>query len=172
MEDRIYTALDYAQRAGVETVKDRIKLLQKQHVRKKIRVKVTHLDKPRGKPVKARIWQGIWIADCECGGAEFVSPDEPIFFCWGCGNQNNSGACRPVEFPENREKIEAKILERPVQKRYGLDELSRAEGAQAAITVDGYRLARCWMPDETMQDLKDQQDKAIEAYKKRYKKVK
>lgn len=166
---KIYTAKDYANRAGVEDVKSHIKLMQKKHVRKGIRVLVKDIENPKGVSVQARIWQGIWIADCECGGAEFVDPLEPTFFCWGCGNRENGGSCRPVEFPEHREEIEAKILERPVQKRYGLDHLALSEGSRAKITVNGLPLTRSWRPGETLDVLSDQQDEAIKAYKKKVK---
>jgi hypothetical protein len=164
--DKIYTAKDYATREGAKDVKDRIKLWQKKHANKGVRVRVTNIENPTGIPARARIWQGIWIADCECGGAEFVSYDEPVFFCWGCGNRSHNGACRPVEFPSNREQIEAKILERPVIKKYGLDDLSLAEGSRAAIAVNGHPLSRSWRPGETLEMLSAQQDDAIKAYKK------
>jgi hypothetical protein len=57
--------------------------------------------------VVARIDHGRWIADCECNGAEYVDPDEPIFYCLSCLNIEYGGALRPVRFPplEIREKI-------------------------------------------------------------------
>lgn len=51
-------------------------------------------------PVVARIDHGRWIADCECKGAEYVDPDEPIFFCLSCLNTQYGGALRPVIFPD------------------------------------------------------------------------
>ncbi len=117
--------------------------------------------------VNARIWQGHWIADCpNCDGAEFVDPEEPIFFCWGCGNRAQKGKIYNVVFPDNREEIEKKTLERPVIAKFGLDDLSVAEGALPAISVDGKGLSRSWVPGETLDDLSNQQDKAIEAWKK------
>ena len=62
-----------------------------------------------GTPVTARIDHGRWIADCECRGAEYVDPDEPIFFCLSCMNTEYQGQVRPVQFPapEIRAQIEA-----------------------------------------------------------------
>lgn len=63
------------------------------------------------KPVIARIDHGRWLADCECNGAEYVDPNEPIFFCLSCGNTEYQGRMRPVIFPapETRAKIEANL---------------------------------------------------------------
>jgi len=62
-------------------------------------------------PVRARIDHGRWIADCECKGAEYVDPDEPIFFCLSCLNVNHGGKLRPVVFPpvKVRKKIETEL---------------------------------------------------------------
>lgn len=60
-------------------------------------------------PVVARLDFRRWVADCECGGAEYVSPDEPLFFCQSCGNSGNHGQLRPVVFPERRDEIEAAV---------------------------------------------------------------
>lgn len=163
MTDKIYTAKDYAEkRDGVKTVKERIAKYQEKYRRQGISVNVTFA--PRGKPVTARIWQGHWVADCECGGAEVVDYDEPIFFCWGCGNSTTKGAVRSVVFPENREAIERKILLRPVQALRGLDEIAKAECATAVISIDGKPLTHSWLPEETLEDLSEQQDAAIEVY--------
>lgn len=164
--DKIYTALDYAiQRDGVKTVKERIKKLQAQHMKRGFSVPV-HFNSNGSAPVKARIWQGHWVADCECKGAEFVDYNEPVFFCWSCGNATHAGNVRDVIFPKDREKIEEKILERPVKAMRGLDDLQRAEAAQAVISVNGQRLSRTWIPGETLADLEKQQGKAIKAWKK------
>jgi|APSaa5957512622_1039677.scaffolds.fasta_scaffold06945_4 hypothetical protein len=163
--EKIFTALDYAKkRDGQETVKGRIQKIQKDLLRKGIRVKVG-FSLAGSDNVSARIWQGHWIADCECGGAEFVDPKEPIFFCFGCGNEANGNRIRNVLFPENREDIERKILERPVSSRRGLDDMMKAEASIAAISVDGNFLSRSWVPGETIKDLEIQQDAAIKKWK-------
>ena len=53
--------------------------------------------------VDARVDHNRWIADCECGGAEYVDPDEPIFFCFSCNNLAFNGKLRPVVFPTKKE---------------------------------------------------------------------
>ena len=161
---KIYTALDYAiKRDGVKTVKERVQKYQRDFKNKGMPVKVTF--KPVGKAIPARIYQSHWIADCECGGAEFVDYNEPVFFCWGCGNQKTNGAVRPVLFPRNREKIEAKILERPVVAKRGLDDMAKAESARAEILADGKPLTRSWVQGETLAVLGNQQDEAIRKVK-------
>ena len=50
-------------------------------------------------PVEA-VWDGDrWVAVCECGGAEVVTLEEPVFFCCSCGNAGVGGRWRPVTFP-------------------------------------------------------------------------
>lgn len=94
---------------------------------KGVAVQIVDLDKPQGKPVVARIWQSQWIATCECNTAMFVDPDEPIFFCFGCGNRLNGKRPRPVIFPPTaeRKEIERLLLERPVEDVAGLTDLER-----------------------------------------------
>jgi hypothetical protein len=100
------------------------------------------------KPVKARIDFGRWIADCECGGAEYVDPNEPIFYCLSCGNEQTHGDARKVLFPDNLKEIEAAVLERAV---LGSDPLK-------ARLVDG--ISRSWNPGESVSDLKMQHEVA------------
>jgi len=70
---------------------------------------------PAGAPVYARINAGRWQGLCpDCGGGEYLSVDEPVFWCCSCGNVSNGHRPRPVIFPaaEEREFIEAVLLER------------------------------------------------------------
>jgi len=64
--------------------------------------------------VRAEINHGRWIARCACGGAEDVSPAEPVFYCLSCGNADNDGHVMTIEFPTAaaREAIEAALLKR------------------------------------------------------------
>lgn len=155
----IITAKHYSRREGADgTVVGRLQNMVEGHRRKGVRV---DLDlEPAGEPVRARIWQGQWIADCECNGAEFVEPTEPIFFCWGCLNRLNGGHVRPVLFPPNREEIEQLVLARPVDDIRGLTDLERAGLARplAFAEIDGQRLglSRNWEPQETADDLREQ----------------
>jgi len=170
----IITAKDYAvKRDGLKSVTERIKRQQQKFIRKG--VLFVPLTTGKAKPVHARIELGQWIADCECRGAEFVDPDEPIFFCSSCLNREFKHRLRPVIFPDNYKEIEQLILQRPVDDISGIDDLQRAHQAKALIHVeqpDGSRLplTRSWNPDESLKDLHDQQDAAIAAWKKKDKK--
>ena len=72
-------------------------------------------------PVYARIDHGRWLADCECGGCEYVEEGQP-FLCFSCGNSRDSSRFRPVIFPKPAEKklIEKTLLEREVVLAPGL----------------------------------------------------
>lgn len=144
------------------------KICQQIRTRRGINVTIKNPESVYGDPVRARIWQGQWIADCPtCNGAEFVSPDEPIFFCFGCGNRANDNQLRAVIFPDadERMEIERLILERPVDDMAGLSDLERAGLAKPMIVVAIERdngeveygqLGRSWNPGETADDLRKQ----------------
>lgn len=172
--DYIVTARHYAKREGASSVKERIlKQRERLHKKNSIAITIKDIDQARGKAVEARIEFGQWIGDCECGGAEFVDPQEPIFFCFSCGNRENSGVPRPVAFPEEatRLEIERLVLERPVDDRRGLDDLQRAhmskpliivekevrevdpETQQEVVHVVQLPLTRSWDPSESIADL-------------------
>ena len=79
--------------------------------------------------VRARIERGRWLADCECGGAEYVDLEMPILCCCSCWNRADGARWRRIVLPEDRDRIEALLLARPqVQNRN-------------------------WRPDETAEDL-------------------
>lgn len=169
---------------------------QQQLLHKKgVPVLIKNLDQDAiGTPVTARIWQGQWIADCECNGACFVDPDEPIFFCFTCGNRANGQKPRPVIFPPEaeRKEIERLLLERPVNDIAGLTDLERAGMAQPVLFVQieetvvdmesldlnvdpqaipkmptvirTLPLTRSWEPGETAEDLRKQQEKPIKEW--------
>lgn len=109
-------------------------------------------------PVNARVDFGRWLADCECGGAEYVDPEEPVFFCNSCGNSQFEGELRPVIFPseKTRQEIEKLLMARPVDDSRGIDPIERAMFARPIIAG----LARNWSPDETIKDLKSTNRKA------------
>lgn len=158
--DYIITARHYAEREGAADVRGRILKMQEQYRMRGIVLKVLDIDKPSGNAVNARIWQGQWVADCECTGVEFVEPTEPIFYCFSCGNRENGNRVRPVMFPENYAEIEAAILARPVNDRKGITDLERAGLAQAAVVVDvdgsQFPLVRSWDFDETLEEVLEQ----------------
>lgn len=159
MIDYIITAKHYGGSAKKYITNQQVKIMR----RKGITITIKGMDSPVGTPIRARIWQGQWIADCEhCNNAMFVDPDEPIFFCFGCLNRKNGGTCRPVVFPEQREEIERLILARPVNDVAGLTDLERAGLARAILSVeiDGviHPLCRSWNPNETVEDLQKQNE--------------
>src|SRR3990167_3887240 len=69
----------------------------------------------RGRDVAARIEHGRWLADCECGGAEYVDLVLPILCCCSCWNRADGHQWRRVELPdrESRAEIERLLLIRP-----------------------------------------------------------
>lgn len=168
--NRLITAKDYCVRDGVETVRARILKLHAKIQRKAKVPLAIKIDVLSPRPVKARIELGQVIADCECGGAEFVDKDEPIFYCLECFNRRDGGALRPVEFPDEAmwAEITRLVLLRPVNDVRGKDEADRAAGAQAVIYLeqaDGRHLplTRTWNPGETIEDLL-KENEAIEKW--------
>ena len=168
--DYIVTAKHIAAMEGAPDVKGRIlKLRERLFKLKSVAVQIKDIDRPRGAPVLARIELGQWIADCECGGAEFVDHEEPIFFCFSCGNRANDNVPRPVTFPPPAERqiIEQLVLQRPVDDLRGLSDSERAAGARALIMVEVgaedepkrlLPLTRSWDPHETIEDLVGQNE--------------
>lgn len=166
--DRIISAKDYG-----GSMRGYLKNMQREHKRRGIPVTIKELDKePTGKPVLARIWQSQWVADCECNTRMFVDPDEPIFFCFGCGNRLHGQRPRPVIFPEKaeRKEIERLLLERPVTDYAGLTDLERVGLQKAVVVVQTEQgtlpLTRSWVPGETISDLEAQQRGPLEAWHK------
>ena len=158
--DYIITARHYCARDGVSSVRERILMLRNDQARKKNIAIPIQMDKLSTRPVVARIELGQWIADCDCGGCEFVDPDEPIFFCMSCGNRNDASMLRPVEFPpeDQRLEIEQLILARPVNDLRGLDDLERAHMAKPLIIDENsnFILTRTWDAGEAIEHLKEE----------------
>jgi len=171
MINRIITAKDYCQRDRVGSVKERIvKLVGIFNKKRNIAMRV-QVDKLAKRSVFARIELGQWCADCECGGTEFVDPDEPIFFCFSCGNRTDNGIVRPVVFPstEDHMEIERLVLERPVDDARGLDDMERAHMAKAIVYLEAedgklLPLTRTWNPGEPISNLISE-NTAIEKWK-------
>ena len=154
MEEKIITAKDYAMREGAKTVRERIEIMCKKMGKNNdspIR------GEPKGKPVKAEINFGQWIARCpDCKGAEAVDPDEPIFYCLSCGNFRNGGQPRPVEFPPDYKAIEREILKRPVKVGMGTHYIERLTMAVPMVMTDEGLLSRSWVPGESLEEIKRQ----------------
>ncbi len=190
--DRIISAKDYGGSARAYIRKQQ----QALHRGRGIAVTIKDLDAdPTGLPVYARIWQGQWIADCECNGACFVDPDEPVFFCFSCGNRANDHKPRPVIFPATLERLEIErlLLERPVDDLAGLTDMERAGMAKPMLYVEfeidvepgidvilntapgdvfpaakktiTVPLTRSWEPRQTIEDLHKEQDHAVQKFK-------
>jgi len=157
MVNRIITADDYAKREGAKNIRERIK----RHIGKITRqypgVTIRHdLDNVITAPVYACIYRGSWIAYCECRGAEFVTPSDPIFYCLSCYNRSHGGRARPVVFPKNREEIEALVLQIPVIEAAGFDDASIAEHSQPMVADEAhpFGFARSWQPGDTIKQMK------------------
>jgi len=101
-----------------------------------------------GNFVQARVEHGRWGEHCECGGAEYVDPDDPVFYCFSCGNASAGGKLRPVQFPSNVEEIELILLERPVSVHKGTTKSSINLNSRPLVG----NLNRDWDPEDA--DLK------------------
>lgn len=85
----------------------------------------------------AEVYQGRWLARCpfaDCSGAEYVSFENPVFFCHECRNASVAHAFVQVHVPseKGRSQIEAYLL-------------ARSERHQ-----------RNWLKGETLADLREQ----------------
>lgn len=159
--NRIIRMRDYSLRVGGDGSARGFILKWREKLHKQgVRVDVKLDKEPRGAAVLGYIHQGQWVAECECGGHEFVDPADPLFFCWGCVNRANDGYLRPVVIPPEWEAIEALILERPVEDARGATDLERAALARpklVTVTDEGeYPLVRSWKPGESLGELQKQ----------------
>ncbi len=70
-------------------------------------------------PVHAFMDYGRWVARCPvCGGAEYIDPDDPVFFCLSCGNAAIGGRLRKVKMPRHWRLAERAALSRPIPGRH------------------------------------------------------
>jgi ribosomal protein L37E len=96
-----------------------------------------------GAVVQVLVANGRVLAKCDqCGGHEYVSAKERIFFCMECGN-GNSGEARPVEFPQDWDAISAALIARPIFPGPGLDEVQAVFRSRPVIR----ELKRNWSPE-------------------------
>jgi len=163
---KIINAKDYMKREGVKTMKERINKICSRMV-KNGSLDTPFVDcEPIGKPVYAKVNMGQWLAQCECGGAESVDPDEPIFYCFSCGNYENHGKPRKVIFPSKKEimEIESVLLRRPVKVRGGTHEIERTILAEPLVDEKGV-LSRSWLPGETVDHLRKENKESIKEKK-------
>jgi hypothetical protein len=168
--DKIIRAKDYAQREGAKSVVERIARISAQLAHRRLLDTPFVGGAPVGTPVLAEVNHGQWMAFCECGGAEAVDADEPIFYCFNCGNHATKGRPRPVTFPQQRviEEIEQALLERPLDEGGGANEIDRVFLARPLVgVVEGAPVVmhRSWKPGETVEELM-RQNGMIPALKK------
>lgn len=117
--NRLVTANDIAVRDGFLTVEEWIRNISAMLVQKRaLRVKWDGRT-VGGNPVQPLVDYGRVLAKCDvCRNPEYVSPKSPIFYCMRCGN-NGSGIARPVQFPDDWERIEAALVARPIVEGFG-----------------------------------------------------
>jgi hypothetical protein len=100
-------------------------------------------------PVYAVVDYGRWLANCECGGAEYVAATLDLFYCFSCGNAASGGKARRVIFPTPAERA---AIERELMKRVML-EPEGLQGTQACLhsrpSDPSSALVRNWHPGET-----------------------
>jgi hypothetical protein len=108
-----------------------------------------------GEPVMAFINFGRWGARCKvCNTPMYVSPRTPVFFCVECGN-GGTRAAWGVEFPEDRERIEAALLRRETRVDESKLIRNRVERAFKARPVSP-DLARNWRAGIGADDLENE----------------
>lgn len=147
-EDGILDAADLVQALGSDTYKQWILKHVVNSRAGLIMMKFKDVDfTPSGPPVYAQVQWGRWVANCECGGQENVSKEEPFFFCMSCFNGSNTPdhkdrhAVRPVIFPAETETIETLLMERDTDKRHWLAEETVEDlVTQNAVLVEEKRL--------------------------------
>lgn len=156
--DKIYNGMDLAHRDGAKNQQEWIRMMCG---RLGTMLETPFTGQVSGDAVLAEINFGRWIARCpDCGGAEYVSPSEKVFYCLSCGNHSLGGDARRVVFPENREEIEAEVLSREVTQGRGINPMDRAIKAQPKVPG----LSRSWTPGESVEDLKEQKRLAKEKH--------
>ena len=67
-------------------------------------------------PLKVYVNKGRWAIKCECNSAEY-SFEDGIFMCQSCFNTRHKHQYRRYVFPRSRKRIEAILLERPLDNR-------------------------------------------------------
>ncbi|MEU0393804.1 hypothetical protein ABZ208_13675 [Streptomyces sp. NPDC006208] len=67
-----------------------------------------------GPPTMARIDAGRWVADCPCGSAQVVTPEDPRMFCVEC----LPSAWLRVRFPTDVAAAEATVAAKPQHERF------------------------------------------------------
>jgi len=145
---KIFDAEDVAKVEGYRDATDRIRLYPHRH--NATNMPIWNGGLCASPPVTARVNAGRWIADCECGGAEYVAPSAP-FFCFSCGNVLSQGKARPVTFPSNKVAIEEALLEREFLPSPSKNPVTAMENS-----VKLHGIGHDWTPGESIKTLRDQ----------------
>ncbi len=146
--NKLISASDVARRDKKKSVAEWVRDISALKVHEKKILAVWDGKSISGEAVKAFVNTGRILAGCECGNHEYVCFEEPIFFCMQCGN-GNSGAARPVEFPQDWAEIEAALIARPIFPGPGLDEVQSIFRSRPVMSA----WKRNWTPDVTLETL-------------------
>lgn len=84
-----------------------------------------------GADVMAVVNAGRWIVSCECGGAEYVDLERPVFMCCACWNAAQGHQWRRIRLPSAR----------------------RRRAIERVLLVRRDRRTRNWQPGEKVADL-------------------
>lgn len=97
--------------------------------------------------IMAQVNHGRWVIPCPaCNAAQMCSRQYPYYLCDNCGSPDNNGQWRHVVYPDERDEIEAVLLDRV------------ALHPELAPT-------RNWTPGETVDDLRRENAEHIEGIK-------
>jgi spore germination protein GerM len=94
---------------------------------------------PQGTPMYAEVEYGRWVVNCECGGTENVTPNDPIVFCFSCMNADNQFHVRPVIFPSQKDQ---KNVEAALMRRHHKDMFWRANENASDLDAQNQELQR------------------------------
>lgn len=128
---------DFAPTLGATSHRDWIKKMTRESRAARIMLDGIAIQfEPAGVPLKAVIANGCWVVLCDapdCHGAEAVTMNDPIFFCFSCFNVSNGYHVRPVEFPEADfvAELTTELMKRKPEHMH-------------------------WVPGETVEDIKEQ----------------
>ena len=151
--DKIYTGIDRAKELGFDNYKLFIESLTRQKVNWNV----------DGKPLIAFVDHGRWLVECECGDVFYAEPDEPAF-CPTCGNVENNGLARPIQFPINKDDIEKELLKREISGKPSTIERLGTQAALFPKLVMHVYAPRNWR-GESVDELKAQHKTAKELKK-------
>jgi len=155
MEQKIYTGLDRAKELGFVNYREMLIAMSARSGRPWS----GQISYEPGQAVQAFVDSGRWGWVCECGNPHYAEPNEPIGYCIVCGNAALGGKARLVIFPNDREEIEAVLLERQIVQPPGID-LGTQTVLLPACKPVAENCHRSWRPGEKIADLRTEYKKA------------